>query len=141
MEFSNTHIEKHDNNNVTQLDNEDVRNDVQPDQSLLSVTASDITKKINKSKIERQHLRGLQQSDRYFWKTSYSTQLDQTIFDKVSDGTSRQIPPNEITVMALNEIAVQRGRGFFLHLKNRDGWKKHPSEELCPASRVPPQPG
>jgi hypothetical protein len=123
---------------VIELDDEDA---VELDQGFSPTTTSAAVKNHPKPKAGRQYLRTLERSDRCFWKTSHSAQLDQTIFDKSSDGTSRQIPSNEIAVMALNEIAVHHKRGFFLHFKGRDGWKKRPSEELCPASRISPQPG
>src|SRR5215475_15494487 len=44
----------------------------------------------------------------------------------------RLLPRNETLVMALNEIAVQRGRGYFLYIRNRDGWRTKPGEELLP---------
>jgi len=87
-------------------------------------------------------LRTLQRSERHFWQDSHSAQMSLVVVDKKPDGNARKLPGNEITTMALNEIAALRGRrGFFFHLKSRDGWNKSPGEALYPATRVPPQPG
>ena len=84
-------------------------------------------------------LRTLPESSRYFWKTSHSEQLSQTVYDKRSDGNKRLLPANEVAVMALNEIAVTRGQGFFFYLKNRTCWRGAPQD--CPRSRALPRPG
>ena len=85
-------------------------------------------------------LRTLPQSSRHFWKTSHLDQVSQSMNDYI--GVKRELPPNEIAVMALNEIAVERGHGFFFHLKSRvSGYKKSGKEELSPADRVAPGPG
>ena len=84
-------------------------------------------------------LRTLPESSRYFWKTSHSEQLSQTVYDKRSDGNQRLLPANEVAVMALNEIAATRGQGFFFHLKNRTCWRGAPQD--CPRSRALPRPG
>ena len=84
-------------------------------------------------------LRTLPESSRYFWKTSHSEQLSQTVHDKRSDGNKRLLLANEVAVMALNEIAVTRGQGFFFYLKNRTCWRGEPQD--CPRSRALPRPG
>lgn len=100
-----------------------------------------ILTKSGKRKVDRLTLRMLERSDRYFWQRSYKEQVQQTMADKHTNGGIRLLPPNEITVMALNEICAHRGRGFFFFFKSRDAWKKPPSTMLCPPSRAPPQPG
>lgn len=87
-------------------------------------------------KIKTTTLRDLEQSDRHFWKDSLAEQLAQSVKDKSTDGNLRKLPGNETTVMALNEIAVQRGRGFFYHFREtHGGWKSHSNEDLWPGSR------
>lgn len=65
----------------------------------------------------RTTLRVLSLSKYHFWKNSHSEQLSQTMYDKKSDGSAKPLPENEVTVMALNEIAATQGAGFFSHLK------------------------
>ena len=77
-------------------------------------------------------------SERYFWKESIGQQLALTVFDKYPEQIVRPMPKYEILVMALNEIAVYHGYGFFFHLPFKDNQPKAPSEELCPPSRCPP---
>ena len=84
-------------------------------------------------------LRTLPESSRYFWKTTHSEQLSQTVYDKRSDGNRRVLLDNEVAVMALNEIAAKQGLGFFFHLKSRTCWRGEPQE--CPRSRALPRPG
>ena len=87
-------------------------------------------------------LRELSLSDFHFWRDSLSEQFSLTVLDQKSDGTKRPLPKNEIAAMALNEIAVQHKRGFFLHLLSRKAWtSKPPSEAICPPGRLSPQPG
>lgn len=87
------------------------------------------------------NLRELEISDRFFWKDSLIEQLSQNIEDKGTDGNPRKLLGNEITVMAFNEIALRRGRGFLFHLKERGCWQSHSKEELYPSSRDQPRPG
>lgn len=76
-----------------------------------------------------------------FCKDTYEEQAKFRVVDKLKTGGERNLPSNEILVMALNEIAVLRGHGFFLHLRNRDCWKKVPeSAALCPPERRVPRP-
>ena len=84
-------------------------------------------------------LRTLPESSRYFWKTSHSELLSQTVYDKRPDGVKRVLPENEVAVMALNEIAAIRGLGFFFHLKSRTCWRGEPQD--CPRSRALPRLG
>ena len=77
-------------------------------------------------------------SERYFWKESIGQQLALAVFDKYPEQIVRPMPKYEILVMALNEIAVCYGYGFFFHLPFKDSQPKAPSEELCPPSRRPP---
>lgn len=77
---------------------------------------------------------GLLQSDT-------AAQLSLEIADKDANGYMRDLPGNEILVMALNEIAADRGRGFFFYLPFREAWKKTDSLDLLPASRIPSAPG
>lgn len=91
-------------------------------------------------------LRSIPQSEHYFWDQSQPRQLHQPVTDKLGGGSHRKLPENESAVMALNELAVQRGRGFFFHFRNRDSSKKGGGRangaaatgELCPASRATP---
>ena len=53
----------------------------------------------------------------------------------------RSLRKNEIAVMALNEIAVERGHSFFFHLTSRDCWYKTFKDELCPEHRIASRPG
>ena len=55
----------------------------------------------------RAKLRSLPTQDRLFWKTTLAEQIQQSIADQDPDYTLRQLPPHELTVMALNEIAVK----------------------------------
>lgn len=88
-------------------------------------------------------LRDLSRSHRLFWEDSWFAQFSQKMADRSPDGTLRMLSGNELVVMALNEVAVQRGRGFFYHFKSKDRWKNRQSEDakICPKSRVPSQPG
>ena len=89
-----------------------------------------------KAKASTVTLRDLGPSGRHFWRDSLAEQLSQSVNDKGTDGNLRKLPGNEITVMALNEIAVQRGRGFFYHFREtHGGWKSHSKESLWPGSR------
>ncbi|KAJ4345676.1 uncharacterized protein N0V89_011811 [Didymosphaeria variabile] len=59
-----------------------------------------------------------------FVKSSYQSQVQQVVRDNAGDGTTTTgLRANEVTVMALNEIAVAHGRGFFWHFPNRDRLK------------------
>jgi hypothetical protein len=61
-----------------------------------------------------------------FVKSTYQGQirLHQAVQDTAGDGTTApSLRANEVTVMALNEIAVAQGRGFFWHLPTRDRLK------------------
>lgn len=87
-------------------------------------------------------LRELSLSDFHFWRDSPSEQFSLTVTDQKSDGNTRALPKNEIIAMALNEIAVRYGRGFFFHLLSRRGWTpKLPGEGICPSGRLSPKPG
>lgn len=77
-------------------------------------------------------------SERYFWKEAIMQQLALAVFDKYPDQTDRPMPKHEILVMALNEIAVCHGYGFFFYLPFKDRQRKALKEEFCPPSRVPP---
>lgn len=82
-------------------------------------------------------LRELLCSKRLFWKDDSAEQLSQQVSDRNNRGVKRILPQNEVTVMALNEIAVYAGRGFFQHLPSRDVWKTPANEGLMPPGRVP----
>lgn len=86
-------------------------------------------------------LRDLQISGRHFWKQSASEQLSQKAFDKDSNGFKRSLPGNEVSTLALNEIARARGYGLFYYLPSREIWKTNEDEALLPVSRVPHAPG
>jgi hypothetical protein len=68
-------------------------------------------------------------------------QLALDVADKDSNGHVRELPGNEVLVMALNEIAAEQGRGFYYYLPFREAWKKHDSIDLLPVSRRPVAPG
>lgn len=72
----------------------------------------------------------------FFCKKTYKAQMDFAIPDKIKTGSERSLPANEKLAMALNEVAASRKAGFFLHIRNRDCWKKFSdSEVLCPPER------
>jgi len=93
-------------------------------------------------------LRTAEQSSTLFWSKSHRKQLLPAMHDKLAFGGQRDLAENEVLTMALNEVAAQRGRGFFFHFRNRDGRKKSVAKigaaalardgELYPASRAPP---
>lgn len=73
-------------------------------------------------------LRQLPQEYR-FLKSTYAEHKSQVIYDKTADGTNkRELYPNELATMALNELAVSRGRGLFYHLPSRESWRKEPAK-------------
>ncbi|TIA32241.1 hypothetical protein D6C78_08365 [Aureobasidium pullulans] len=86
-------------------------------------------------------LRDIEISDRHFWKGEITEQLSQKVLDSRGIGTQRKLPGNELTVMGLNEIAAERGRGYFFHMLTREAWTSWPGEELYPRTRVPKPPG
>lgn len=70
-------------------------------------------------------LRGLP-LDFTFVESSYESQvrLQEVVQDSAGDGTTAPgLRANEVAAMALNEVAVSCGRGFFWHLPNRDRLK------------------
>lgn len=85
-------------------------------------------------------LRSTTIANRYFWKQSLAEQLSQTVYDKNPDYIRRTLPGNEVTVLALNEIAFGHGRGLFYHLPSREIWKSPADEGRIPKERVPPLP-
>ncbi|THX31612.1 hypothetical protein D6D12_02718 [Aureobasidium pullulans] len=83
-------------------------------------------------------LRQLEHSRRYFWRQSIDEQLSLKIHERDVNG-KRLLSGNEILVMALNEMAAHRGRGFFFYLPPM---RAHPTKSLLiPESRVPSPPG
>ncbi|KAH3938815.1 hypothetical protein HBH98_172470 [Parastagonospora nodorum] len=80
-------------------------------------------------------LREIPASQRQFWKEELSDHVAQQVRDKTHDGSNdRSLLPNEIDALALNEIAVLRGAGFFMFLPNRHSWSK---QTYDPKSRGP----
>ncbi|KAH3968506.1 hypothetical protein HBH98_172270 [Parastagonospora nodorum] len=80
-------------------------------------------------------LRDIALSPRCFWKDDLQAYLIQKVRDRTYDSTNdRDLPSNEIDCLALNEIAVAEGQGFFLFLPNRSSWSHQTSE---PKSRGP----
>lgn len=77
---------------------------------------------------------------RWYWKESTAGQLSQVVIDKNSDYLRRTLPGNEVTVLALNEIACVHRRGFFLHLPSREVWKTVADPDRLPRARVPAAP-
>jgi hypothetical protein len=70
-----------------------------------------------------------------FAKEQLDEYLTQQIHDKTYDGTNdRHLPPNELDALALNEIAVSRGQGYFFFLPSRNSWNHQTFE---PKSRGP----
>jgi hypothetical protein len=93
-------------------------------------------------------LRALPTSNRLFWQHKFEEQIGQSVFDRTPDGSNkRELAGNEITTMALNEVAAARERGFFFHVLGRAGWKKGASKPKAGTpgedewSRALPQPG
>jgi hypothetical protein len=101
----------------------------------LTLAGAKGTKSSNTAPRSVTRLRDLPISPRCFWKADLSSQILQRVLDKTHDGTNdRWLPPNEIDSMALNEIAVTFGSGFFFFLPNRHGWSK---QAFDPKSRGP----
>ncbi|USP75478.1 hypothetical protein yc1106_02752 [Curvularia clavata] len=70
-------------------------------------------------------LREIPTSQRYFWREELSSHIRQQVRDRTHDGANdRPLLPNEIDALALNEIAVLRGAGFFMFLPSRNSWNK-----------------
>ena len=86
-------------------------------------------------------LRDIPASGRYFWKESLAEQFALEMADRNPEQKLREMPKHEILTMALNEVAVDKGYGFFFYLAPRDGGRRVPSIDLCPSSRLPPPPG
>ncbi|KAK5722360.1 hypothetical protein LTR15_005590 [Elasticomyces elasticus] len=87
-------------------------------------------------------LRQLPIADRHFWKPSLEEQLSQVVTDKRGNTGPRTLPKNEVTALALNEIAASRAFGFFSFLPNRGTLSDtNSSETLHPSSRRATQPG
>lgn len=87
------------------------------------------------------NLRELPQSERHFWQHSITDQLSLKVFDQNADYFRRVLPENEVAVLALNEIAAERRRGYFLHLPSRSAWASLSDEDRTPAERSPLLPG
>lgn len=65
-------------------------------------------------------LRDIPTSSRFFWRDELQEYLTQRVRDRTHDSTNdRDLPPNEIDCLALNEIAVSEGQGFFFFLPSR----------------------
>ncbi|XP_014559608.1 hypothetical protein COCVIDRAFT_24092 [Bipolaris victoriae FI3] len=89
---------------------------------------------VPKTKVQPK-LRDIPTSDLYFSDHPLSNYIVQQVRDKTFDGTNhRDLPPNEVDVLALNEIAVSEGEGFFFFLPNRSSWSRQTYE---PRSRGP----
>ncbi|KAG9693658.1 hypothetical protein KCU95_g3198, partial [Aureobasidium melanogenum] len=86
-------------------------------------------------------LREIEVSARHFWKQDMTEQLSQEVLDSRGMGKQRKLPGNELTVMALNEVAAEFGKGFFFHMLTREAWTSWPGEEFHPRSRIPELPG
>ena len=100
-------------------------------------TSPDLTFPLNDS--AKVTLYSISTSERYFWKDTIVQQLALAVFDKYPEQILRPMPKHEILVMALNEVAVCHGYGFFFHLPFTDSQRRSPNEELCPPSRLPPR--
>jgi hypothetical protein len=82
-------------------------------------------------------LRDLDINECLFLHDSLSDYLGQKFYDKTHDTSNdRWLPPNEIDAMALNDIAVTNGQGFFFFLPTRNSWSR---QAYDPESRGPPQ--
>ena len=114
------HVGDGHSENTTSLDDSS-------DQINTAVTGRTSTIATKASAPPQVRLRTLSLSDHYFWKNTHSEHLSQTIGDKKSDGSIKPLPQNEITVMALDEIAATQGAGFLSHLKSRPCWNKTPN--------------
>lgn len=80
-------------------------------------------------------------SKRHFWKESIGEQISQTVVDQNPDYIKRTLTENEVTVLALNEIAAEHGRGFFFHLPSRLAWTSAVDRRRLPTERIPKPPG
>lgn len=85
-------------------------------------------------------LRNLPASERYFWKDSTAEQVKISVKDQNADYIKRALPGNEITVLALNEIAATRRRGFFYHLPPRAALTSSADPARLPPGRKRPDP-
>ncbi|KEQ85229.1 hypothetical protein M438DRAFT_272025 [Aureobasidium pullulans EXF-150] len=104
--------------------------------------ASEAASKKQKQPAKDSLLRNLPISGRHFWKGTLAEQLSATQLDnRPTNKSKRSMPGNELTVMALNEVAISHGRGFFFHVLGRDSWTSWPTEDMHPKSRVPQLPG
>ncbi|KAK3703993.1 hypothetical protein LTR37_014096 [Vermiconidia calcicola] len=82
------------------------------------------------------NIRDLAPSARQFWKQAVVDQLSQKVFDQNVDYHRRELPMNEVTVLSLNEIAVQHRKGFFFHLPPRPAWTTQADTDRIPPERV-----
>lgn len=76
-----------------------------------------------------------------FSKDEWQSLISQKLLDRNSRWLIRERPRTEVLVMALNEVAAEAGRLFFMHLPSRETWKYAGGEALIPAQRVPKPPG
>ena len=86
------------------------------------------------------YIQTLPTSDRYFWKSDLEQQFSQTVFDLEVPQQVR-LTGNILLTMALNEIAVQRNRGFFFHLPHRRAYRSFAKTNMEPESRRTTPPG
>jgi hypothetical protein len=88
----------------------------------------------------KETLRSLDRLEHCFWKNTTAEQVSQKITDKNADYRTRILPENEVTVLAFNEIATKKRRGFFFHSPSRSVWTSNPGEERLPSERQPSSP-
>jgi len=96
---------------------------------------ADMTEPINDGIV---HLYALEASDRYFWRDSFDEQVDLEVRAMGFERLPRPMTDDAMLAMALNEICVHHGRGFFMHLRTRTSFRSRlkldPS--LAPPSRI-----
>lgn len=86
-------------------------------------------------------LRDLPICERQFWKPSVAEQMRQDVIDKNSRSVKRELSKAEVTTLALNEVAAEKGRGYFMWLPSREVWKTPSNDSLIPVARNPLPPG
>ena len=85
-------------------------------------------------------LREIPPSRRQFWKETQAEQFAQKVIDQNQDYGKRDLPGNEVVVLALNEIAAEKGRMYFYFLPSRRAYDKTKQEGRLPAQRQAPTP-
>ena len=85
-------------------------------------------------------LRDATRSRRLFWKDTAEEQTSLNVTDQNADYWKKDLSANEVAVLALNELAAEKGRGFFYHLPSRFAWTTTPDHNRLPSERAPATP-